>query len=887
MPLEPGTQLGPYEILAPLGAGGMGEVYKAQDQRLDRLVALKVLPQHLARDPHLRDRLEREARAISALNHRHICTLYDIGREDGVDFLIMEYLEGKTLADRLERGSLPLAEALELGAQIADALDEAHRHGVVHRDLKPGNIILTKDGVKLLDFGLAKLIERPSDAADLSSLPTENKPLTEEGTILGTIQYMAPEQLEGEEADQRTDIFALGAVSYEMLTGRKAFEGKSRASLIGAIMNHDPAPVSTIEPLSPAALDHLVRTCLDKSADDRWQSASDVARQLRWIAREALESAGPAPLPAARRKHTIGWALAALLVGSLGGLSLSQHWRDVPLTTPTAGHFKITLPEGSRMWFARGNRRPSLAISPDGSHLAYLAQSGSDREIYLRRIDEVRATPIPDTRGASNLFFSPDGQWLGFRTYGDVKKVRVTGGRPQTIGNARGWRGASWGPDSVIVLGQSTEQGLSLLPANGGEPETLTTPDTEAGEIAHVFPDVLPGDRAVLFTVEEREGSRIALLSLATKEVETVLESGTAPIYVDTGHMLYEDAQSLWAVPFDLERLEVTGTPVRVIERAAGFVVSRTGILVYDDGIGSGVGSARALVWVDRNGAETPIPAEHRAYVYPRISPDGSRAAFDVRDVDGEIWIWHFERETLSRFTFAESDEQYPLWSRDGRQIFFASGRDVQGIPGNLYRKSADGSGSVVRLTESANGQSPFTVSVDDSLLVHREIHDGNEDLYLLDLEDDGGSEPLLASPAAERNAEISPDGRWMAYESDGTGRFEIYVRPFPDVETGGMWQISRRGGTRPLWGPDGRELLYLDPAGRLMAVPVETEGTFAHDPPTVLLDGAYATPNLGRTYDIHPDGSRFLRIKSLESSELHVIVNWFEELERITSTED
>ena len=870
MSLETGTKLGAFEILAPIGAGGMGEVYKARDTRLDRTVAIKVLPSHLADNAELKKRFEQEARAISSLNHPNICTLYDVGRENGVDFIVMELLEGETLSERLKKGALPLEEALRIGIELAEALDKAHRQRVVHRDLKPGNVMLTPPGAKLLDFGLAKLAASgPSLAASsLSALPTEGKSarsLTAEGAIIGTFQYMAPEQLEGEGVDARTDIFALGALLYEMVTGRKAFEGKSQASLIGAIMTSQPPPVSQLQATAPPALDHVIRTCLAKDPEDRWQSARDVVRGLRWVS-EAGSAPDALPQAAPERRRIEPWKIAAGLglTALVAALATWAAFRPGELEPKPVRRLSIELPAGASL----DSARPGLALSPDGSRLVFSSRSGSRRQLYVRPLDQLEAQPMPGTEGARNPFFSPDGEWIAFFTDAGLgrtlKRVSVLGGPPLTLTETSGFQG-SWGDDGAIVFvhddgGGLLQRGLFRIPAGGGTPERLTTPDPERGEVSHGWPHVLPGGRGIVFSISLRDGiyeeSRLALLSLVTGEWDNLVESGYNARYAASGHLVYALSGVLMATPFDLDRLEITGSTVPILEDVAGDIIG--GHVSYDLALDGSLvyltGSARArmrrtLVWVDRDGREEALSAEPRSYIYPRISPDGTRIALDVRDEENDIWTWDVRRETLTRLTFNSGPDQYPVWTPDSKRVVFVSsssgGRKI-------HWKSADGTGTAEELAE---GRNPYSISSDGKSVTFRTL--GNENVGMLSLEGERSTQLLLSGEFIERNGEIAPGDRWLAYESNESGQFEIYVRPLPDVDAG-RWQISRNGGTRPLWSPDGRELFYLNLGNQLMATPVENGKSFAPGTATTLLEKAYFVGPNGRPYDITPDGQRF-----------------------------
>ena len=902
MTLTTGTRLGPYEILSPIGAGGMGEVYKATDTRLDRTVAIKVLPEHFAESPERKARFEREAKAISQLNHPHICTLYDVGEQDGIDFIVMEYIEGETLAERLKKGALPLDKAIEYGSQIADALDKAHRAGIVHRDLKPANVMLTKSGVKLLDFGLARLVEGDL-GPETSDAPTQQKDLTQEESIIGTLQYMAPEQLERKPADARTDIFALGLVLFEMVTGKKAFEGNSQASLITAIMSSEPPLPSSVESMSPAGLDYAVTTCLAKDPDDRWQTARDLLRELKRVAGASTPAAEvapstPAPTPAGWH-HALPPALAALALGAIvSGFAVWAFTRATPPVT-RAG---IWLPADLEL---ANHPSSPLALSPDGTALVYAATGGrtpigTSSQLYLRVLDQFDARPIPGTEGAHSPFFSPDGQWVGFFTSAELKKVSLAGGTPLKIADATpNSRGATWGPDDSIVFVPDTGP-LMRVSAGGGTPEPLTTLDPDRRETAHRWPSFLPDGKGVLFTIRLPNTWEIGLVSLETNEVHRLPElgNGVGARYVSTGHLVYAQAGALLAVPFDLARQALTGNPASIFDgvRGAGVgvpyvAVSDTGSLVYAGGDPRSL--TRTLVWVDREGREEPLGVEPRGYIYPRISPDGTKVALDVRDQENDIWIWEFSRQTLTRLTFAPEYDGDPVWTPDGQQVVFSSGRGGEASY-NIFLKAADGTGAVEALTDSSVDHWPHAFSPDGTHLVFSEgARGGDRDLAMLSMKDGREAVRLLATEFRESNAEISPDGRWLAYQSDASGQNEIYVRPFPGVDEG-RWQISTGGGSYPLWGPDGRELFYRDGASNVVAVPLRQGPSFQPGTPELVIEGGYYQSIFGRSYDISPDGERFLMIKSTGGADdataqgrINIIFNWFEELNQRVPTEN
>ena len=665
-----GTRLGNYEILESIGRGGMGEVYKAKDTRLDRTVAVKVLPEHLANDPARRERFEREARTISQLNHPNICMLHDVGEQDGVAFLVMEYIEGDTLAERLERGALPLAEALAYGVQIADALDKAHRASVVHRDLKPGNIMTTKPGAKLLDFGLAKLLGDAGGEVG-SALATRQKPLTEEGTVLGTFQYMAPEQLEGKDADARTDIFAFGALLYEMVSGRKAFEGKSQASLISAIMSAEPPALRKLEPLTPPSLERLNRICLAKDPDERWQSAAELA----WI----RDGGGGVDTAPAKRgggdlvKGLVAGAVAATLVAaSLWGFLGVDSEPQVRIVRST-----IELPPGLEL-------EPSdpIALSPDGELLAYAATDGDGQQhLYLRRLDAYEATLVSGTEGARSPFFSPDGNWVGLYTRQGLQKVSVGGGAVVTLTRESG-PGATWSADGqwiVLSAGIGAERGLLRIPSDGGEPEVLTMLDDGAGEHAHAYPNALPN--GIVFRVWSNGPSPIKTVSLETGDTVplTTGEYLGAAQYSPTGHLIYGSTTrdrpysfELVALPFDLTRGKPVGPPQAILEGVwsnrgttnPNFAISQNGTLAY---VPAGA-FERTLVWVDREARETSLWEDGNP-AQPRLSPDGRRIALTE---SGNVWVLDVDRGTRAQI---ETSGRGPVWTPDGRSVTFRTNR--------------------------------------------------------------------------------------------------------------------------------------------------------------------------------------------------------------------
>jgi Tol biopolymer transport system component/predicted Ser/Thr protein kinase len=881
MTLASGTRLGPYEILSPIGAGGMGEVYRARDTRLERTVAVKVLPQRLSASPESRQRFEREAKTISQLSHPHICALYDVGNQEGVEYLVMEYLEGETLADRLAKGPLPLEQTLRFGIEIADALDKAHRQGIVHRDLKPGNVMSTKSGVKLLDFGLAKAMAPAMPQTSLTALPTQAN-LTQEGTILGTFQYMAPEQLEGKEADPRTDIFALGSVLYEMATGRKSFSGATQASLISAILRDEPQPISQALPTTPPALDRVVRTCLAKDPEDRFQTAHDVKLELKWIAEGASQASLAVPALARRgRTHPAGaiagFALGALATG-LGILWWQAH--ESARETPKPVWLSMLLPSDAPV---ASYGAQTLAFSPDGTRLVYSAEHGGTTQLYLRSLDRLEAIPVRESEGALSAFFSPDSRWLGFFAGTRLMKVPIEGGVPQTICEAAEVRGASWGSDGTIVFSTGTS-GLRRVPASGGTPRVLLAPDSKRGETSFYWPEILPGNEAVLFTSYVGTG-RASVVSLKTGARRDLTE-GNGAHYSPSGHLVFARGGSLFAASFDIKRLELTGAAVSVVDgvmilspySSPLFGLAGGGALAY----ASGSPPRETLVSVDRQGKVEPLRSEPRGYEEPRFSPDGKRLAITIRTDNPDIWILDISRGISARLTFETGEDETPVWTPDGTKLTYSA--DRVGHPRAVYWKPSDGSGIEERLFESQTHPHVNSWSPDGRTLVYTDFDPVfSGDIWVLTLGEKVERRPWLRTPFNERAARLSPDGHWLAYISNESGRDEVYVQPFPGP--GGKWQISVSGGTEPVWSHTGREIFYRS-GDKMMAVGVVPSRGFSAETPHVLFEGGRFVPTRrgDATYDVSPDDRRFVMVqRSLESvaTHLNVVLNFSEELKR------
>ncbi len=879
MPLASGTKLGPYEILSPLGAGGMGEVYRARDSRLDRDVAIKVLPASLASDPNLRQRLEREAKSVSKLSHPHICALYDIGQQAGTDFLVMELLDGETLEQRLLKGPLPPDQVLRYSAQIADALAKAHKLGIIHRDLKPGNIMLTKAGAKLMDFGLAKSSERAPLADALTEMTVENSKLTVEGAIVGTFQYMAPEQLEGRDADARTDIFALGEVIYEMATGKPTFSGKSRASLIASILTNDPPPMSQHQPMAPLALERVVKKCLAKDPDERWQNASDLASELKWIAEGGSQTASIAASAAPAKKDRLGWLVAAAsLVLLLGGGFLwwnSAHRAQAPM------YFHAAVP------FAASG----VALSPDGKTVALTAYSSqlNDYALWTYEVGGQRTNLLDGTQGAAHPFWAPDGKYIGFFSDGKLKKIEPTGGKAQVICAAPNGRGGTWNRDGVILFSPDALHGISRVSAAGGAPVDITTIDLARHETSHRWPVFLPDGKHFLFMVANFAGNpevnAIAVGSIDSAEKHIVVPASSNAVYVEPGYLLYLRDRTLVAQPFNVKTFAVTGEPRALTDDVlfysqvyrAVFDASRD-VLVTQTGKAA---SLSELTWFDRNGKAQGKLSTPAWYYNVRFSPDGRKVAVDQTDPDGkntDIYVHDLERDAVTRLTFEPSLDQSAVWSQDGRKIVFSSNR--QG-PFRMYTKNADGTGSEDLISDQGTQLlNPWDWSHDGKYILFRK---GSELGYLTLA--DRSAKSLTPPNFALRGAQFSPDGRWFAYASSESGNMEVYVSTFPDAN--GKWQISTSGGQEPRWRRDSKELFYISADGKMMSVPIVGTTSFEAGTPVPLFTTHRRQPVSSQDvycYDVTPDGQKFLIVTNVDqgpASPLSVTLNWTSEPEK------
>ncbi|HEV2118456.1 MAG TPA: protein kinase [Terriglobales bacterium] len=902
MTLARSTKVGPYEIAAPLGAGGMGEVYRARDTRLGRDVALKVLPEAFARDSERMARFEREAKVLASLNHPNIAAIYGLEDSNRSRALIMELVEGPTLAERIERGALPLDEALSIALQIAEALEYAHERGIIHRDLKPANIKLTSDGkVKVLDFGLAKALEGETTRQELQNSPTLTAVATQAGVLLGTAAYMSPEQARGKPVDRRADIWAFGCVLYEMFARQTAFTGETTSDTVASIIRAEPNWPSLPSSV-PRRIRELLRRCLQKDPRQRLQAIGEA----RIAIQEALSGSAIPEGPAADRTEQISWrsrgawirpvmgvALGALLAGLVGWYL--RPGATAPPITRFAFAFKA--PGGQSLAGFPMRDFPTVAISPDGKELAYVG--GERTQVYLRPMDRLEAQAVPGSENATSPFFSPDSEWIGFFANGKLKKASIHGGEPESLCDAPINRGATWGPDNTIVFAPNVFGGLMRVSAAGGPPVPFSTPDlAKKGELSHRWPQFLPGGKAVVFVIATAKDvgffsqSEIAVQRVDTHEAKILPIRGTYPRYSSTGHLLFAREGHLFAVPFDGKRLQVTGQPMPVLDSVrsspnsgvTNFMVSDTGVLAYlPEDASAPEGS---LVWVDRYDHTKAIPAPARAYGSSQISPDGTRLALSIFSGNNvDVWVFDIPHGTLTRLTFDEHSTA-PVWSPDGKQIAFFTTR--QSGPG-ILRKAADGSGAEEFL---ASGKSmieiPTSWSPDGKFLAYWTVGtDTGRDIWLLPMTGERKPRPFLQTKFNEQQAVFSPDGRWIAYTSDESGSFEVYVQPFPGP--GGKWQISGDGGDTPVWAHNGRELFFVS-SDKLMSVSVTTHPGFGASTPRMV---AHVPPALAirlgnNRYDVSPDGERFLFVKTnLENgppAEIDVVLNWSEELKRIAS---
>ena len=884
MALTTGTRLGPYEIQSSIGAGGMGEVYRARDTRLERTVAVKILPSEFSADAVRKQRFEREAKAISSLNHPHICVLHDIGHQDGIDYLVMECVEGESLAARLDRGPLPLEQVFKFGSQIADALAEAHRNGIVHRDLKPGNIILTTTGAKLLDFGLAKPISSKASADTLMTVPTGERPLTGEGSIVGTFQYMAPEQLEGKAADASSDIFALGAVLYEMATGKRAFDGKTQASVIAAILERDPPPISSLQPLVPRLLDRVVKACLAKNPNSRWQSAHDLKEQLDWMGQ------GETAISVVSKPSRFRWWIwiPALVVGAAALFATGYFSRTMP---PQQSVRASMPPPPDASFTISSSVAGSLALSPDGRQLAFSAQAkGGAPQLWVRSLDTLVSHPLADTQDGFAPFWSPDGRWIAFFANGKLKKVEASGGPVETLCDAPLGRGGAWNSEGLIVFSPNLSQPLYSVPANGGLAKPLTQLDASRQEVTHRWPTFLPDGKHYIFFVRAAASSATGeyLGALGSDQHTQIISSATNAAYASPGYLMYGRGDVLLAQPFDVKKLQVTAPPLQVAQDVSmmpatnygNFSVSQTGTLIYSSG---SIELGRGLYWYDRQGKQLGKLGSPEYASWPQLSPDGKKMALRLWTQPAgnfEIWVYDLAREVHVRESFSALTAFAPVWSPEGQQLAYShSAPQVSGD--HMFLLSADGRGTERPLEQPileaiANYSSSWSPD-GASILFDRQDKAGKISIWVLPMSENRKPYPFIDTQFNAQMAKFSPDGRWVAYVSNDSGKDEVYVVPFPGP--GARVQVSTSGGADPRWRGDGKEIFYLSAESKMTSADVRA-GTNEFAVGTIRtlfpLSGLGGVP--GYLYDVTSDGQKFIAVQDMQHTStvpLTLVVNW------------
>jgi Tol biopolymer transport system component len=856
----------------------MGEVYRARDLRLDRTVAIKVLPTGLAANGDLRRRLEREARAVSSLSHPHICALYDVGQENGLDFLVLEYLEGETLAARLAKGPQEVREVMRYSVQIADALDHAHRKGVFHRDLKPANIMVTKSGIKLLDFGLAKLAERPAFGDETVAITAA---LTEKGTVVGTVQYMSPEQLEGQESDARTDIFAFGAVVYEMITGKRAFDGKTRISVMSAVMGCDPPPVSSLQPTAPSSLDHVIQHCLAKDPDQRWQTARDLMLELQWIADAGSDVGVPASVAAGIRRRELRWKAAAVTLALTSVLTLAftgAGWFRSRSVEPGVARFLIALPEGVSI--AQGPNAPQLAISPDGRQLVVAAHEvGGASLLWVRPLGSFSPKRLEKTEGATLPFWSPDGRSIGFFADNKLKKIPASGGSPQTICDVGQGEGAAWGPDGQIVFSREQGNALERVTAGGGTPSAATILDRNRGEVSHSWPQFLPDGKHFLYFAMSQDPAKTGIyVQEAGSTARTLLLTNATRAAYAANYLLFSRDGALMAQRLDLKRFALQGDPIPVAEGVntneangrAAFTVSESGVLAYRGGLFSGL---RQLAWYDRQGRRLSTVGEPAVYRGVALSPDEKSVAFSRSDSTGSFNIWAIElaSETPKRLTFdSPGTATSPIWSRDSQRIIF-------GRRGGLSEVVV-ASAVTSLLYDGEILPRPDTLSPDGFSLIYRDF--STRFATLLPLVGERKPRHVLDTPFPKGGLRFSPDSRWIAYTTSASGRPEVQVASLPTF--GDIRPVSHNGGVAPRWSRDGKELFFIMTPNTLMSAEVRPGPKIEIGIPKPVFrysaSALLGTDPIGpQQYDVTGDSGKFLLNEALQGSmdPISVVLNW------------
>ena len=881
-----GQTISHYKILEKLGEGGMGVVYKAEDTTLKRTVALKFLPQHVSASETDKARFLLEAQAAAALNHPNICTIYGIEEQDGQTFIAMEFVDGQTLREK--QGTINLGKAIEIGIQIADGLAVAHEKGIVHRDIKPENIMVRKDGiVQIMDFGLAKL--RASRASRL----------TKEGSTVGTAGFMAPEQIQGQDTDHRSDIFSLGVLLYELFSGELPFKGVHETALLYEIVNVDPAPISSVKPEIDPELDRIVLECLQKEPDERYQGVKDISKDLKRFKRESSRSRVSRTIPTRQIPKTtvteslpetqgkkswsrLVWPMVSVILGIAVVLLAWSPWRNEVVTRQAIMRFPVNLPLTAPLVGGAS----TVSISPDGKYFVYLALSSGNPKLFLRPVDQFTAQPMTGTDGASDPFFSPDGQWIAFFVNGKLKKISIFGGAPQDICTIPGFmRGGWWASDNMIWFGH-LNSAIYQVPSSGGTPKEVTVLDSAHGEISHRFPQLLPDGKTVIFTVKQNnitsfDDAIIAAENVVTHERKILINGGSYARYVPTGHIMYARGSSIYAVPFDPVAVETKGSPLPVeqggmlnpLSGDANYSVSNAGMLIYVP-LGASSGLDATLVWIDRQGNVQPLLDTTRAYGDGNLSPDRQRVAMTIRAANDDIWVYQLNRGTLTRVTFGGGNSDYPVWTPDGKRVIYASER---GRSFKLFSKPWDGSGTEETLNETINIDpiSWESVSSDGKNLAYGQ----QGDIWIMPLENDKKPQRIISSPATEYNPSFSPDGHWLSYISNESGQSEVYVVPFPRQD--GKYQISTRGATYSRWQPDGKTLMYL--SGRqVMEVDVTLSPSFDFSPPRKVLE---LPESWNGFWDVTSDGKKFIvgttKSGDLQAAQVNIVVGWFDELKK------
>jgi len=901
MTLTSGTRLGPYEIESPLGAGGMGEVYRARDTRLERTVAIKVLNAQLVASSELRARFEREAKVISQLQHPHICVLHDVGNEGQIDYLVMEFLQGESLAERLRKGPLPPDQVLTIAIEISDALEKAHRAGVVHRDLKPGNVMLTKSGAKLLDFGLAKPLgatvasgTRGSSSASVfaaaltQTMPAASpaSPLSTAGAVIGTVQYMSPEQIQGIEADARSDIFSFGVMLFEMVTGKRSFEGKTQASIVGQILAVDPPSVSTLRPQTPPGLDRVIRLCLDKDPDERIQTAHDLKLQLQAIVEEPL-TATQAPAAAPARGIWLPWVATGVL--AVAAIAFALAYFQSLRTPQVSVHSYMLAPEKATFVLTGNNAGPPM-LSPDGLRVAFVAKNADGKQVlYIRPLNSMVAQPMSGTDGATYPFWSADSRYVAFFAAAKLNKVDASGGPPQALCDAPSGRGGSWNSTGTIVFAPDATSGLARVDAAGGTRVALTTLD--AKETSHRWPNFLPDDKHFLYFAHGAVGqdSGIYLAALDSKDRKLLLRNDSNAIYAAPGYLLFVRDNTLMTQRFNLRGLALEGEAKPVADHVAVntdtwrsvLTASASGELLYQHGA---AGGGSQLFWYDASGkqGEAVLP-ETADYYNPALSPDASKLTFVLESSGvGDIWVVDLARHTKTRITFGPQYSSWPVWWPDGKSIVFSYGLSSAGE--SLYRQNADGTGTKEKLLETPGIRTvPYSISPDGRYIGYMRIDPKSNtdiDIWALPMFPDKSGEqkpfPVVATNFTDVAPSFSPDGKWLAYANNETGRQEVYIQPFPSGA--GRWQVSTAGGTRAKWRKDGKELFFFSPEQQVMAVDVTQKGASLQLGTPHALFKATTVTNGSGPYTVSADGKKFVMNTVLPQSitePLTLITNW------------